>query len=105
MGPIREDADKRDLFRRALEEAHAVARAKGVALPDDIARQRMDFADGLPAEMYSSMYHDLMAGRRLELNWLSGAVVDLGRELGVETPAHAGFVEALASFVEGKPGA
>ena len=105
MGPIREDADKRDLFRRALIETHAVARAKGVALPDDLAEQRMDFADGLPAEMYSSMYHDLMAGKRLELNWLSGAVVDMGGELGVETPAHAGFVEALASFAEGNPGA
>jgi 2-dehydropantoate 2-reductase len=104
MGPIREDQDKRNLFRRALEETAAVARAKGVALPDDIAAHRMDFADGLPAEMYSSMYHDLMAGKRLELNWLSGAVVDMGRELGVETPAHAGFVEALASFAEGNPG-
>ncbi len=105
MGPIREDTDKRDLFRRALEETAAVARAKGVALPDDIAERRMTWADRLPAGMYSSMYHDLMAGKRLELNWLSGAVVDMGRELGVETPAHAGFVEALASFVEGNPGA
>jgi len=104
MGPIRENPEKRDLFRRALEETDAVARAKGVTLPDDVVDKRMAFADGLPAEMYSSMYHDLMAGKRLELPWLSGAVVDMGRALGIETPAHGEIVDALKAFADGKPG-
>jgi len=101
IGPIREDPEKRALFRRALEETDAIARARGVALPDDIVESRMAFADGLPAEMYSSMYHDLTAGKRLELPWLSGAVVDMGRKLGIETPAHAEFVDGLKAFAAG----
>ena len=104
IGPVRGDSEERALFRRALEETYPIARARGVTLGDDLIDKRMDFTDGLPAQMSSSMFHDLAAGKRLELNWLSGAVVDMGRELGVETPAHAGFVEALASFAEGNPG-
>ncbi len=104
IGPILEDPEKRDLFRSALEETHAIARARGVTLPDDLVTKRMGFADGLPVEMYSSMYHDLNAGKRLELPWLSGTVVDFGLELGIDTPAHQSFVDALSSFVDGAPG-
>ncbi|MBL6947479.1 MAG: 2-dehydropantoate 2-reductase [Rhodospirillales bacterium] len=103
IGPIREDAEKRALFRAGLEETCAVARARGVSLPENLIDKRMQFTDGLPAEMYSSMYHDLMADKRLELAWLSGAVVDFGRELGIKTPAHQGFVDALAPYADGKP--
>ena len=104
IGPILEDSEKRGLFRNALEETFAIARARGVTLPDGLVDKRMDFADGLPAEMYSSMYHDLNAGKRLELPWLSGTVVDFGHDLGIDTPAHQSFVDALSSNVDGSPG-
>ncbi len=105
IGPIRDDAAKRAMFRRAMDETFAVAGARGVSLPRDLVDQRMAFADGLPAEMYSSMYHDLMAGKRLELSWLSGAVVEIGRGLGVETPAHETFVSSLKDRADGASGA
>ncbi len=103
MGPILEDPEKRAMFQGALEETFAVATAKGVGLADDLVAKRMEFSAGLPAKMYSSMYHDLMAGKRLELPWLSGAVVGMGRELGIETPNHKAFAEALAAHIEGAP--
>ncbi|MFQ5763908.1 MAG: ketopantoate reductase family protein, partial [Rhodospirillales bacterium] len=105
IGPIREDAETRALLRRAFDEVFAVARARDVALPDDLVDQRMDFADGLPAPMYASMYHDLAAGRGLELPWLSGTVVSMGRELGVPTPAHESFWLALKLYADGAPAA
>jgi 2-dehydropantoate 2-reductase len=104
IGPIREDSEKRALFRRALEETYAIALARGVTLNDDLIDTRMAFTDGLPAEMYSSMYHDLAAAKRLELPWLSGAVVDFGREAGIDTPAHQSFVDALAAYADGDAG-
>jgi|ETNmetMinimDraft_13_1059891.scaffolds.fasta_scaffold29783_2 2-dehydropantoate 2-reductase len=104
MGPIREDPEKLALFRQALEETFAVAIAKGVTLKADLVDKRMAFADGLPAEMYASMYHDLVAGKRLELPWLSGAVVDMGRQEGIETPAHQEFTDALTAFADGGAG-
>ncbi|HEX9570474.1 MAG TPA: 2-dehydropantoate 2-reductase [Rhodospirillales bacterium] len=102
VGPIRADPETRALHRRAIEEAFAVARRKGVKLPADLVEQRMAFTDGLPAEMYASMYHDLAAGRRLELKWLSGAVVEMGRALGVPTPAQESYWLALKLHADGK---
>ena len=102
IGPIRADPETRALFRRAIEEVTAVARARGVKLPADVDK-RMAFLDGLPAEMYASMYHDLKAGKRLELPWLSGAVVRMGRELKVPTPAHESFWLALKLHADGRP--
>jgi 2-dehydropantoate 2-reductase len=102
IGPIRADPETRALHRRAIEEAYAVARKKGVALADDEVDKRMKFTDGLPAEMYASMYHDLAAGKRLELAWLSGAVVEMGKALGVPTPAQEGYWLALKLHADGK---
>ena len=55
----------------------------------DYAEQRLAFADGMSPDMTSSMYHDLERGNRLEVPWLSGGVVALGRTVGVATQAVA----------------
>jgi 2-dehydropantoate 2-reductase len=60
-----------------------------------IAEDRLAFCDTIPATMTSSMQVDLERGNRLELPWLSGAVVDLGARLGVPTPVNAEIVRAL----------
>jgi ketopantoate reductase len=41
-------------------------------------------------------------GGRLELPWLSGAVVRMGRESGVATPVHQFITTALEPFVAGR---
>jgi 2-dehydropantoate 2-reductase len=51
--------------------------------------------------MTSSMQTDLARGNRLELPWLSGGVVEMGKALGIATPANAKITEALAPFVAG----
>ena len=71
-----------------VHEATAVGRAHGVALAGGFCRDAMAFADSLPAEMTSSMFHDLDRGRPLELRWLSGGVCDLGAAAGVPTPVN-----------------
>jgi 2-dehydropantoate 2-reductase len=95
IGPIREDAETRAMLREGLAEAFAVARARGIALPDDFVERTLSRCDRLPYEMKSSMLQDLERGRRLELPWLSGAIVRLGQELGVPTPIHAFITTAL----------
>jgi 2-dehydropantoate 2-reductase len=49
------------------------------------------------------MLHDLEAGRRLELDWLTGAIVRLGAQRGVATPVSVEVYEALAPLKEGTP--
>ena len=46
---------------------------------------------------------DLMRGNRIELPWLSGKVVELGRQLGIPTPVHSFLFTALKPYVMGAP--
>jgi 2-dehydropantoate 2-reductase len=75
IGPIRENPQTRAFLLELMREAVAVGRARGVALAEDYAEGRLAFADGLPADMTSSMHNDLERGNRLEVEWLSGGVV------------------------------
>lgn len=40
----------------------------------------------------SSMVQDLEAGRRTEIDYLNGAIVRMGREVGIDTPFHQSIV-------------
>jgi 2-dehydropantoate 2-reductase len=89
IGPVREDTDTRALLAQVMAETATVARAKAIDIDPAFVDDRLAFMDTLPGDMTSSMAHDLAQGNRLELDWLSGAVVHMGRELGVDTPANA----------------
>ena len=102
IGPIRENAEKRAMLFETMREVVAVGRAKGVPLRPDFAEDRLAFCDTIPATMTSSMQVDLERGNRLELPWLSGAVVDLGAQIGVPTPANKGIVDALTPYLQGR---
>jgi 2-dehydropantoate 2-reductase len=101
IGPIRSNPQARALLFDVMQEVVAVGRAHGVSLPEEFARARMQFADGLPADMASSMHHDLERGNRLEVRWLSGGVVELGAAKGVPTPLNRAIADILALHAEG----
>ena len=96
IGPIRANPQTRAFLLELMRETVNVGRAHGVALAEDYAEARLKFADGLPADMTSSMAHDLERGNPLEVNWLSGAVVKLGKEKGIPTPANSAVCDILA---------
>ena len=102
IGPIRQNPRTRAFLLDLMREAVAVGRAHGVALPADYAEQRLAFADGLPADMTSSMHHDLERGNPLEVEWLSGAIVRLGDAKGVPTPANRAVWDVLALHAAGR---
>ena len=95
IGTLRSRPDTRDQLERAMREVLAVARAHGVALPDDVVAETLAFTDTLPEEGTTSMQRDIVAGRPSELEAQSGAVVRLGREKGVPTPVHEALYRAL----------
>ncbi|MBB3183645.1 2-dehydropantoate 2-reductase [Halomonas fontilapidosi] len=86
IGVTRALPETRSLTERLLAEIEAVARARGVNLPEDAVTRALAFIDSLPAESTASMQRDIMAGRPSELDAQNGAVVRLGREVGVATP-------------------
>jgi len=103
IGPIRTNPQARSFLLDVVREAVAVGRALGVPLPEDYAEQRMSFIDGLPPQMTASMQGDLARGNRLEVPWISGAVVALGKRAGVATPLNRAVCDVLALYVNGSP--
>jgi 2-dehydropantoate 2-reductase len=95
MGPIMADPDTRELLTEVVGEVIAVAHAKGVALPENFIEEGLRLSAAAPATMRASMAHDLERGNRLELDWLSGKVVELGRALDVPTPANKAIYASL----------
>jgi len=102
IGMIRSDPDLRKVLSDAIAEAIAVARAKGAELGRDYLARQMGLVDGFAPETQSSMQMDLAQGRRLELEWMSGAVARLGDALGVPTPVHHVIYAALKSEADGR---
>ncbi len=101
IGPIRQHPATRALLLDALRETAAVARAEGVALDADLAERQMAMIDGLNPAMTSSRAGDLARGRRLELEWLSGAVVRRAAAHGIPVPAHRAIHAGLVLYANG----
>ena len=94
------------LVRGLMEEAAAVARARGISLSTTKVEELFEWlrklAEANPAAR-GSMYFDLIEGRRLELEAINGAVSRMGKELGVATPLNTAVYAALAPYVDGPP--
>jgi 2-dehydropantoate 2-reductase len=103
FGKLREDPEVFALFEKAIPEVAAVGRARGVKLAPDLEERLLKATRGFPPEMMPSMAVDLLRGNKLELPWLGGKVVSLGRELGVPTPTYDVMYAALKPYANGKP--
>jgi 2-dehydropantoate 2-reductase len=103
IGKLRDDPDMRPHLVAAYQEVIDVGRAKGIKLPTDALDRMLAFNAGAPPAMKASMALDLERGNRIELPWLGGKVVELGRQLGLPTPTHALMYAALKPYVMGAP--
>ena len=101
IGPVRGNPLTRAFLLDLAREVVAVGRAHGVGLPADYAEQRIPFFDRWPPEMTTSMHHDLQQGKPLELQWLSGGVVELGMRVGVPTPMNRAARDILLLHAQG----
>lgn len=105
VGVCRTDPELRATFEAAMTEAWRLGRKRGVKLADDYIAERMKFVDGLPAEMRTSMQHDLEAGKPLEAPWLCGAVARMSTQAGLEAPVNRTLYAALKPLLHGPAGA
>ncbi len=98
-GPMASSPWGRDIMRRVVEEAAAVAHAAGVRLPDvNLVEATWTLADSMPGTI-SSTAQDLLRGRRTEIDSLNGYVARRGAQLGVATPVNQ-TLHALVKLVE-----
>jgi len=94
--------ETRALVATLVAEAIAVARAEKIDLPADTHDRTLAQIAALPDAMKASMLHDLERGAKLELPWLSGAVVRLAHSHGLAAPAHAALAAILAPHAQGR---
>lgn len=92
-----QDRGVRELLRSVIEEGLSVARASGVD-PEVDAEERLRWAEHI-ADVKTSMLQDVEAGKRLELEPIAGAVVELAERYGVEIP-NTRAVYALTKLLE-----
>jgi 2-dehydropantoate 2-reductase len=103
IGAVLACAETRTLYRQTMDETAAVGRAEGVALPEGTVETALRQFETANPTVRGSLYYDLDAGRRLEIETLNGTVVRLGRERGVPTPANFAIYAALKPYADGAP--
>ena len=91
-GSLADDAGVRQVMNALIHEIFAVAAAHGIALrwesADDYIGHFYEQLVPPTRQHFPSTYHDLMAGKKLEIDALTGAIVRLGAEKGVPAPVN-----------------
>jgi 2-dehydropantoate 2-reductase len=95
IGVLRSVPETRQILEQAMHEILAVARAREIALPEDVIGKTMAFVDSLPPIGTTSLQRDIMEGKPSELAAWNGAVVRLGQEVRVITPLHSFIYHSL----------
>jgi 2-dehydropantoate 2-reductase len=90
--------DVKALCIAILDEAVAVACADGVQLAEDEAPKTLANLLTYPPEAGTSMYFDRLAGRGLEVEALTGAIVAAGERLHVATPLNSTLLTLLRAI-------
>ncbi len=90
--------DVKELCHAILAEAVAVARAEGAKLADDEPERAMATLFMFSGELGTSMYFDRLAGRHLEVDALTGAIVAAGARHGIATPLNGALLTLLRAI-------
>jgi 2-dehydropantoate 2-reductase len=84
------------LYEALLQEGESVARALGITLHGDPRQMIAEGANAL-TKRNASMLMDVLAKRNTEVEFINGAVAELGEKLGVPVPLN----HAIAQLVKG----
>jgi 2-dehydropantoate 2-reductase len=90
------------VIRQIVGEAAAISAAMKVPLPLDMP-ERVVKATQEIRDIHTSMYDDWKAGRRTEIDYLNGFIVQKGRELGIPTPVNEALTAMIKTLTETEP--
>lgn len=88
------DDELKEIRKEIIDECRKVAEKEGVVLDEEFIKE-------VPARIRSfqsnrsSMLQDIDGGRKTEIDYISGAVVRLGKKHGIETPVNKGLVDLI----------
>jgi 2-dehydropantoate 2-reductase len=90
--------DMKELELALLAEAITVGRAEGAKLTDDEGRRSLATLFTFAGELGTSMYFDRLAGRKIEVEALTGAIVAAGARHGIATPLNRALLTLLRAI-------
>ncbi|MBK9732518.1 MAG: 2-dehydropantoate 2-reductase [Chitinophagaceae bacterium] len=88
IGAVLENKEHSRMLWLLIKEIADIGMFKGIRLPETIAADTLEKIKKLPFDTYSSMHFDYSQGKKTEVESLTGYVVSLGQQLGIETPCH-----------------
>ena len=91
----------RPVVTGCLREIETAGRANGVNLPPGIHETTLAYIEANLPDLQASMHTDLLAGRPLELEALTGAVIRAGRSGGAPTPINDLIYAMLHPLADG----
>jgi 2-dehydropantoate 2-reductase len=95
VGVTRWLPETRQMLKQVIQEIVAVSRGRQIKLDEHVTDKVLAIIDQLPEETMASMQRDILEGRPSELGSQNGAVVRLGLEGGIPTPANTYIYNSL----------
>ena len=102
LGVLMETDGYQKLLVGTMKEIESVGRHQGVCLDKDVVGKTMAYVTKAVRDIMASMHLDLERGRKLELEALTGTVVRMGKEAGIDTPLNETIYLVLKPFVGGR---
>ena len=91
----------KELFMDVMKETANTGRARGINLSESIEKDIWERVVKMPTSMRASTAIDLEKGLPLEIDWVSGAVSRLAKQVGLSAPANEVIYSLLSPFKNG----
>lgn len=98
-GALAIHASTREIMCQAADETASVARAQSISLPYESAPDRVLEVAKATAGNRSSMAQDIARGMPSEIDSISGAIVRIGQQHGVDTPLNQALLTLIKSQI------
>ncbi len=98
-GTLAVNASTREIMCQAADETALVAQAQNITLPYESASNRVLEVAQATAENRSSMAQDIARGMPSEIDSISGAIVRIGQQYGVDTPVNQALLILIKSQI------
>tara|TARA_R110001583_G_scaffold160872_1_gene312740 strand:- start:8068 stop:8997 length:930 start_codon:yes stop_codon:yes gene_type:complete len=86
IGEMIASEEIKKIMYQTAEEILNISKAKGIDLQSDIIEKQFKIIEALPYNTTASLQRDMMKGKPSELASQNGAIVKMGKELGILTP-------------------
>ena len=88
IGQIFGDRNLKEKFIKAMEETYNLSKKFGIIFNFNPVEKWINKIDKMPYKMTSSMFIDFKNKKKLELDWLSGFILEASRKKGIGCETH-----------------